>query len=182
MPSTFFWGIDHGAAGGTPERGNTSTTGVGNCSLINADNSTTAFTSSTITAGNNSFIRYHWGLFSGSFNEVNTVKFNHVSGALNAGITLKFRPSGSGWYATPTATTLSTLIHDLTNTGLAASTGVAVLVGITGPFADGKAATTTTTPSYTEYLTLQLVTASTTAAGNSTSAGNYAMQLAWNEN
>lgn len=183
MASTLFFGVDHGTAAGTPQRGNP-TTGVSNCSLHASDNSTDAYINSTITAGNNSMVRYHWVMFSGTANNINSCRINHVSGVYNAGISLKFQTGtadGSNWYATPSASTLATLTHDLTNTGSASSTGISFLIGPSGAWGGSKQSSSTSLPCWSQYLTFQMQTLSSTSAGNSTAAGNYAIQVSWNE-
>lgn len=184
MASTFQWGIDHGAQGGTPTRG-TPTTGVLNCSFKSIDDSTTAFPNAVITAGANSFERFHWGMWSGAgVNQINTVKINHVSGVFNAGISLKFQTgsaNASNWYTTPSATTNANLIQDLTNTGSASVSGIAVMIGDSGAWGGSKTSSFSTIPCWSQYLTFQLVSTAGTNAGN-VSSPNYALQLSWNEN
>ncbi len=51
-------------------------------------------------------------------------------------------------------------------TAVAIGSGVAVCFGATGPYATGKAASTTANPAYTNYLTTQLQTTSSAAAGD----------------
>lgn len=68
-------------------------------------------------------------------------------------------------YTTPSATTNAGLTTDMT-TAIAIGSGVAVWVGATGPYASGKATSSTIVPCYTNYLTTQLQTTSSAAAGD----------------
>lgn len=68
-------------------------------------------------------------------------------------------------YTTPATTTNANLSTDMT-TAIAIGSGVAVYFGATGPYASGKATSTTSNPAYTNYLTTQLQTTSSAAAGD----------------
>ena len=68
-------------------------------------------------------------------------------------------------YTTPSATANANLSTDMTAV-VAITSGVAVFFGATGPYATGKASSTTSNPAYTNYLTTQLQTASNAAAGD----------------
>jgi hypothetical protein len=161
MSTQFTWFEDNGAAAGTPLSGATRTEAT-QCNWKNTDDVSTAYSSSVITAGNNSYTKYQFGGISGTFNQVSDGKWNHVSGVLGAGLTLKGLVTST--YATPATTTNALLVSDLSHTG-AVSTGYAVLFSTTGP--GGTSGTSTTTsPSWTQYLATQLITSSATSPGN----------------
>ncbi len=125
-----------------------------------------------ITAGNNSFEIWNFGKFSGTFNQVLTGLFAHTAGAFGTGLTLKGTPACTGdgdrlLYTTPSASANSNLTTDMT-TAIAIGSGVAVFFGATGPEATGKASSMTTNPCYTNYLTTQLQTSGSAAAGDTT--------------
>ncbi len=81
-------------------------------------------------------------------------------------------------YTTPSATANSSLTTDMT-TAIAIGSGVAVWFGATSPQATGKAASMSTNPCYTNYLTTQLQTTSSAAAGDT---AQVTLTLQYNEN
>ncbi len=167
MASTFVWCEDNstavvGVSGAN--RGTTRTFGVSNVNWKNADDATTAYSSVPITAGSNSYPKYQFGVFSGSFNQVSNVIINHTGGDFGVGLKLAF--TGTSGYATPATTTANTWA-DLTKTGLLA-TGLSLLLGMTGPQTAHK--TTLATTGYTSYVATQLQTQITAAAGDITIA------------
>jgi len=167
MAATFDWEADTGAATGSPAKGTTRTTGMSDNNWKNVDDSSTAYSSSPITAGNNSFERWMFGKFSGTFNNILSGLWAHTATAFGTGLTLKGAPAGSSQltYTTPSATANSNLTVDMT-TAISIGSGVAVYFGATGPEASGKATTMATNPCYTNYLTSQLQTTSSAAAGD----------------
>ncbi len=177
MASTFQFGEDNGAAIHVPTRGTTRTTGVTQVNFKNTDDVSTTYSTSPITAGNNSYEKFQWGLWTGSFNEITNVKFNHTSGVYGAGLTLKFYPSGTGMYSTPATTTNALLLHDLTSTGLV-STGLAIRIGINGPEHTGKGTSSNGTVVYTEYLASQLQTSVAASPGDTALIG---LTIQWDE-
>lgn len=178
MASTLFFCGDFGTAVGSPEtRGTTSVTGLTNISFKNTDDANTDFNSSVISAGSLSFDKYVFGLWSGSFNQISNVKWNHVSGVLGGGLQFVFGVSGSGFYRTPATTSNARFNHDLTATGLV-STGLAVLVGTGAPNREGKATSTTTSPAFSEFIGGQLVTTAAASPGQTTV---YHFALSWAE-
>jgi len=68
-------------------------------------------------------------------------------------------------YATPSTTTNASLTTDMTAV-IAITSGVAVWFGATSANASGKAASTTSNPGFTNYLTTQLQTTGSAAAGD----------------
>lgn len=170
MAATFDWQEDTGTQTGSPLKGTTRTTGVTDVNWKNSGVQTDAYSSFPITAGNNSFPKWQFGKFTGTFNQILGGLFAHTATAFGAGLTLKGPPAMTAdgdnlTYATPTASTLATLTTDMTSV-IAITSGVAVWFGATGPEATGKAASMTTNPCYTNWLTTQLQTTGSAAAGD----------------
>lgn len=174
MAATFDFQEDNGAQTGSPTKGTTRTTGRTEANWKNIDDSTTAYSSSPITAGNNSFEKWMFGKFSGTFNNILSGLFAHTAGSMGTGLTIKGVAACSGdasriLYTTPATTANSNLTTDMTS-AISIGSGVAVCFGATGPEATGKATTMATNPCYTNYLTHQLQTSGSTAAGDTATA------------
>lgn len=170
MAATFDWNRDTGTQTGSPTKGTTRSTGVTDYNWKATDTYATAYSAAPITAGNNSFEIWNFGVFSGTFNQILTGLFAHTATAFGTGLTLKGPAACTGdgdrlLYTTPSASANANLSTDMT-TAVAIGSGVAVFFGATGPEATGKAASMTTNPCYTNYLTTQLQTASNAAAGD----------------
>lgn len=170
--ATFEFEEDNGAATGSPAKGASRTAARTEANWKNIDDSTTAYSSSPIVAGNNSYQKNQFGHFSGSFNQILSGLFAHTAGALGTGLTLKGVPTCSSdgtryIYVTPSTGADSNLTTDMT-TAIAIGSGVGVFFGATGPEATGKAASMVTNPCYTNYLTTQLQTTTSAAPGDST--------------
>jgi|SRR5579859_949011 len=170
MPATFDWEADTGAATGSPAKGTTRTTGITDNNWKNIDDSTTAYSAAPITAGNNSYERWTFGKFSGTFNQILSGLWAHTATAFGTGLTLKGVPATSSdgtrpLYTTPSTSANSTFTVDMTS-AISISSGVAIFFGATGPEATGKASSTTSNPSYTNYLGSQLQTTSSAAPGD----------------
>jgi hypothetical protein len=172
MAVTFFWAEDNGASTGSPAKGTSRTVNVSNVNWKNVDDTTTAYSSSPISAGNNSFDKFQFGIFSGTFNQVSNGLWQHVSGTFGAGITLKgINTSG---YTTPATTANSNLIHNLTATGNIA-TGLAVLFGTVGPQQAGAATLAAT--GYSQYLASQLQTLVSASPGDTASDFRFCLRF-----
>jgi hypothetical protein len=176
MAANFEFYEDNGTQAGSPPKGTTRAVNRTEGNWKNIDDSTTAYSSSPITAGNNSFNKYQFGIFSGTFNQVTNIKWNHTSGTFGAGLTLKFLNTTG--YTTPATATDARLTRDVTLTG-AVSTGYAILVGGTGPEATGKQSSSTSVPCFTEYLVTQLQTTVAAGAGDTALCG---LSLQYDEN
>lgn len=168
--ATFAWDEDTGTQTGSPTKGTTRTGGVANVNWKNSGVQGDAYSDYPITAGNNSFEKWQFGHFSGSYNQILTGKFAHTSGTLGSNLTLKGPPACTGdgdrlLYTTPSASANANLSNDMTS-AISIASGVAVCFGATGPEATGKAASTTANPAYTNYLTTQLQTGSGAAPGD----------------
>ena len=170
MAATFDWQIDTGASTGSPAKGTTRTTGLTQNNWKNVDDAASTYSSYPITAGSNSYERWIFGKFSGTFNQILSGLFAHTATAFGTGLTLKGTPACTGdgdrlLYTTPSTTANTNLTVDMTS-AISIGSGVAVCFGATGPEATGKATTMTTNPCYTNYLTTQLQTTVSAAAGD----------------
>lgn len=179
--ATFDWQEDNGAATGSPAKGTTRTTGRTESNWKNIDDSTTAYSSSPITAGNNSYDKWQFAKFTGTFNQILTGKFAHTAGTLGSGLTLKGPAATTGdgdrpIYTTPATTANANLTTDMT-TAIAIGSGVAVFFGATGPEATGKASSSTNATTYSNYLPTQLQTTSGAAAGDTATVTNTLQYL-----
>lgn len=175
MPATFEFIEDNGAAAGSPAKGTTRTTARTECNWKNIDDSTTAYSSSPITAGNNSYTKYQAGHFSGTFNQISNVLWAHTSGTMGTGLTIKGIVTST--YATPATTTNASLTTDMTSS-IAIGSGAAANMSTTGP----EAASPTSTLSaagYTQFLANQLQTTASAAPGDTATA---TFTLQYNEN
>lgn len=149
----------------------------------NIDDSTTAYTANPITAGNHSFDKWQYGHFSGTFNTILGGLWAHTLTAFGTGLTLKASPTMTAdanrlAYATPSTTANANLTYDAT-TAIAIGSGKVVWFGATGPANSGKAASMTTNPCYTNYLTTQLQTTGSAASGDT---ANVTLTLEYQEN
>ena len=155
MAATFVWDESNGA-------GQTITSGVNQVNWKNTDDVSTIYSTSPITAGNNSYEKWQAGHFVGAFNQILNGKFGHTAGVLGAGLALMCQPTMTAdgdrlTYATPSTTTNAALTRDITAVDTIGN-GAAVWFGGTSANAAGKAASTTSNPAFTNYLTTQLQT------------------------
>jgi len=183
MAATFDWQEDNGTAAGSPAKGTTRTTARTEANWKNVDDSTTAYSSSPITAGNNSYQKPQFGKFSGTFNQILSGLFAHTAGVPGTGVTIKgvkaMTADADRWlYVTPSTAADTNLTVDMT-TAVAIGSGVAVWFGATGPEATGKAASMTTNPCYTNFLTTQLQTTSGAGPGD---IASQTLTLQYSEN
>lgn len=183
MAATFAWDEDTGTQTGSPTKGTTRTAGVTDVNWKNSGVQGDAYSSYPITAGNNSYEKWQFGHFSGTYNQISAGLFAHTATAFGTGLTLKGPPACTGdgdrlLYTTPSASANANLTTDMTS-AIAIGSGVAVFFGATGPEATGKAASTTANPAYTNFLTTQLQTTASAAAGDT---ANVTLTLQYNEN
>ncbi len=167
MAATFEFNEDNGAATGSPNKGTTRTTARTERNFKNIDDSSTAYTSSPIVAGNNSYTKYQFGKFTGSFNQILNGKWSaHTApaGALATGLTLHGKVTST--YTTPAATADSGIGSptDFT-TAVAIGSGTAVSFSTTGP-EDASPTSTLSASGYSQYLASQLQTTTSAAAGD----------------
>ena len=126
MAATFEFDEANGA-------GETVTHGRAETNWKNIDDSTTAYSSAPITAGNNSFDKWLSGHFSGTYNQIAAGLWAHTAGAMGAGLTIKGQPAMTIdadrlAYATPSAATNASLTFDQTAV-VAITSGRAVWFG-----------------------------------------------------
>jgi len=175
MAATFEFNEDNGTQTGSPLKGTTRTTAVTQVNWKNIDDVATAYTASPITAGANSFSKYTFGKFTGTFNSVGSGLFAHTAGTLGTGLTLKSAVTTT--YATPTTTAVAAFSTDIT-TAIAITSGATVLFSTVGP--EGASPTTSiATAGYSQYLGTQLQTTGSAAAGD---IGSITLTLRYNEN
>ena len=175
MAATYEFQEDNGTATGSPAKGATRTTAVTQVNWKNTDDVGTAYSSSPITAGNNSYTKYQFGRFTGTFNQISAGLWAHTAGTAGTGLTLKGVVTST--YATPATTANAALTVDMTS-AISIGSGQSVNFSTTGP----EAASPTSTLSaagYTQYLATQLQTTSSAAAGDSTT---LTLTLSYNEN
>jgi hypothetical protein len=175
--ATFGWQKSNGA-------GQTITTAT-DINWKNIDDNSTAYSASSITAGNNSYEQWLAGHLSGTFNSITAGLFAHTTTSFGSYLTLKGVKAMTAdgdrlTYTTPSTTANTNLTTDMTATE-AIGSGVAVWFGITSANASGKAATfsTANTDNWTNYLTTQLQTAVGVAAGDT---AQVTVTLQYNEN
>lgn len=174
MAATFEFNEDNGAATGSPSKGTTRNTAVTQVNWKNVDDVATAYSSSPITAGNNSYAKYQFGKFTGTFNQISAGLWAHTSGTLGTGLTLAGKVTST--YATPSTTAISGST-DMTS-AISIGSGATVNFSTTGP----EAASPTSTLSaagYTQYLVTQLQTTGSAVAGDT---ATVTLTLQYNEN
>ncbi len=175
MAATFEYNEDNGAATGSPSKGTTRNTAVVQVNWKNADDTTTtAYSAAPITSGNNSYTKYQFGKFTGTFNQISAGLWAHTAGVLGSGLTLKGIVTST--YATPATTANAALTTNMTSV-IAIGSGAAVSFHTTGP----EAASPTTTLSaagYTQYLATQLQTSGASPGDTAT----VTLTLQYNEN
>lgn len=169
MPATFSYSEDNGATAGA-----TRTASVTQVNWKNTNDVATAYTASPITAGANSFSKYQFGAFTGTFNQISSGKWAHTAGTLGAGLILKGAVTST--YAQPLTTANAALSTDMTAITAIAS-GAAVNFATTGP--DGTAAATLSAAGFTQYLATQLQTTVSAVAGDT---ATVTLTLQYNEN
>jgi hypothetical protein len=162
MASTQTWTEYNGASAGT------ATTSRAEANWKNIDDSTTAYSSSPITAGNNSFGKYQAILFAGTYNTLSSLTYKIDNNSPATGVTIV----GSVVIAGVTPATTATGDSLLSTSGLAANFNT----GAT-PFGTGTT-TTTTNPCYGNALRTQLQTTSAAAPGD---IGARTITAAWTE-
>ncbi len=143
--------------------GTTRTAGLTRNDYKAIDDSTTAFdaVSASITDGTNSYDRWLYGVFTGSFTNLSGGLFAHTATALGTGLVLKGAPASTTTtlaYAQPSQTANTNLTVTMTSP-VAITSGRAVSFAGTGPENNtGRLATYTSGPTaYTDYLTTQLL-------------------------
>jgi hypothetical protein len=177
MSATFNFAEDNGAASGSPARGTTTNTTVTTCNWKNLDDATTVYSSYPITAGNNSYAKYQYGYFSGTFDQISAGLWSpHTAGTLGSGLAIKGNVSST--YTTPSTTAISGST-DFTSI-VAIGSGMTVdFANNTNPSTASPTSSTTTNPSATQWLITQLQTTSGAAPGD---IASITLTLQYNEN
>lgn len=172
MAATTNWYEQNGTATGSPAHGTESS--ISSCDWKSVDDSTTSRASAPVLAGANSYIKYIYLKFSGTFNQVSAVKFAHTAGTLGTGISLKSKITST--YETPSTSAMSGST-DITST-TSVSSGASVLLSTTGPNGTTTSSSATTT-CYTQYICTQVQTTASASAGDS---GTVTLKVQYNEN
>lgn len=183
MAATYAWDTDYGTQTGSPTRGTSTEAGSTETNWQNNGDPTQTYSSNPITAGNNSYEVWLFGHFSGTYNQISAGLFAHTATAFGTGLTLKGTPACTGdgdrlLYTTPSASVNANLTTNMTS-AISIGSGVAVFFSATGPYSTGKASSTTSNPAYTNYLTTQLQTTGSAAAGDT---AQVTLTLQYNEN
>ena len=172
MAAITTWCEQNGTAAGSPAAGTEST--ISSCDWKNIDDTTTPRASSPVLAGSNSYAKYIYLKFTGTFNQISAVKFAHTAGTLGTGINLVGKITST--YATPSTAAISGGA-DITSTTPIGS-GASVLLGTTGPN-DTTPSSSQTIACYTQYIVTQV---QTTNAANAGDSGSATLTVQYNEN
>ena len=171
MAATTTWYEQNGSATGSPAHGTEST--ISSCDWKSVDDSTTSRASAPVLAGSNSYNKFIYLKFTGTFNQISAVKFAHTAGTLGTGISLKSKITST--YTTPATTALGSAT-DITST-TAIGSGASVLLSTTGP--NGSTSASQTSTCYTQYIVTQV---QTTSAANAGDSGTVTLTVQYNEN
>jgi hypothetical protein len=178
MAASFHWGESNGA-------GQTISSGIIDINWKNADDTVdTAYSAAPITAGANSYEKWQFGKFYGTFNQISNGFYDHTAGAFGTGVTLYGAPtmtqdSDKLAYATPAIATNAALTRDYSTANGSFPSGAAVVYfSGTSPTAT-KATSSTSNPTFTNYLTTQLRTTGAAGAGDTAS---ITLTLRYDEN
>ena len=192
MAATFSFCEDNGAQTGSPAHGTTRTgfSGTPFATDVNwkniddcTNNSGTVFTSAPITAGNNSFLKFSYASFTGTFTEIlNGLWSANTTGSIGSNLTLYGIITST--YITPVTTSILTVDSSAYAAATNFSSSVAIGSGLsfdfstTGPQAASPTATLSSA-GYSQYTLTQLQTAVGAAAGNTTT---ITLEYQYNEN
>jgi hypothetical protein len=147
---------------------------IDNCTA----NGGTVYSAAPIVAGQNSFSKYQYGKFSGTYNQILNCLWSArtaPAGALLTGLSLYGLNTAT--YATPSQTTNAALTINYTSGPVAIGAGATVLLGADPSSA--AAATLAVGGGYTQYLVSQIQTTTAAAAGDMASITSV---LQYNEN
>lgn len=152
MASTQTWSEFNGA-------GQTETTSRADCNWKNIDDSTTAYSSSPVVAGNNSFWKYQCVVFAGTWNSLSSLTYKIDNNAPATGITIKANVHTT--YSQPAAT--STGDASASTTGESANFGTSAA---SSAFTAGTATASGSGTCYTNPWRTQLQTTSAASPGD----------------
>jgi hypothetical protein len=175
VAATWEWG-EANAAGATKTYART------DVNWKNIDDSTTAYSSSSITAGASSYTKYQFLRFGGSWNEISSGKFAHTAtaggGAIGTGITLRGQPVTA--YALPSTT--PTVDTDISSS-IAIGSGATVQFTLTEPGNTTTAGLGATVSgpgtAYSQYVRTQLQTSGSAGPGD---CNAVTLTIQYNEN
>lgn len=174
MAATFEFQEDNGASTGSPAKGATRAVAT-QVNWKNVDDIATDYTTSPVTAGQNSYTKYQFGRFTGTFNQVSAGLWAHTAGTLPAGVTLKGVVTSS--YVTPSTAANAALSVNMSSP-IAIASGQTVLFHTTGP--EGASPTATLSAAgFSQYLATQIQTTGSAPAGD---IGSQTLTLRYNEN
>jgi hypothetical protein len=177
MAATFGWREDYGTQTGSPASGTSLWNPATNVNWSSNADPTTTYSSNPITAGNNSYERYQWGAFSGTYNQILNGLYGHTAGTLGANLTLVGKVTST--YTTPVTTAMSGST-DITTANALPTNALTVLFSTNGnPETATPAASQTANPSATQFLVTQLQTGGSAAAGDT---ATVTMTLRYDEN
>lgn len=175
MAATAEWYEDNGVATGSPAKGATRTRLGGDNTRSDygsIDSPNVSRASARIVAGENSFTKYRFVKFSGSFNEISNCKIAHTDGVMPGGVKLMGQVTST--YTTPSHSAMSGT--DMSNVTIVAN-GTPMQLSATGP--EGTPSAKITSEGYTQYLASQIQTQASAAAGD---IGDKKITVQWNEN
>lgn len=163
MASTQTWSEFNGSSAATE------TTSRAEMNLKNIDDSTTAYSSSPITAGNNSFGKYQALKFAGTWNSLSAFTYKVSNNAPATGLSIVGSVPTSG--ATPATSA--------TGDSAASTSGVSAnFVSSSTPYGAGTSSSTASGTMYVNPFRLQLQTTSSAAPGDTPSV---TITAAWTE-
>lgn len=184
MAAVVDWCEDNGAATGSPSHGTTRTgfSGAPLCTDVNwknVDNCTNngggAYTAFPIFWGNNSYEKFLYLHFTGTFTTISVGLFAHTATSFGTGLTLKGTVTSS--YTTPATAANAALTTNMTS-AIAIGSGLSFDFSTTGP-QDGSPTSTLSAAGYSQYLVTQLQTTTSAAPG---ATATVTLSVQWNEN
>lgn len=174
MPATFVFQEDNGAATGSPAKG-TTRANTTNVNWKDVDDIASDYAANPVVAGNNSYEKYQFGRYTGTFNQISVGLFAHTAGSLPAGVTLKGTVTSN--YATPSTAVNAALTTDMSAPILITS-GLPVLFDTVGP-EDATPSATLDAAGYSQYMVTQIQTTTSAPAGD---IGAQTLTHRYNEN
>lgn len=173
MAATAVFQEDNGTQTGSPLKGTTRANAT-QCDWKSVDDIATARAAATIIASQNSYHKYQFVKFTGTFNSISAGKFAHTAGSLGTGLTLVDKITSS--YATPTTAALSGSTDITAVTAI--NSGQTVLFATSGP-ENAAPSASIAAAGYSQYIATQLQTSGAAAAGD---IGAQTLTFQWNEN
>lgn len=167
------WQEDNGVATGSPARG-TARNNTNNVNWKSVDDTTTSPANATILAGTNSYPKYTFVKFTGTFNQLSMGKFAHADGSVSPNTKLVGLVTST--YATPTRGALAGA-KDLSNP-VSLDKGETVKFAVAGPESTAVV-DRLTTAGYTQYMVTQLQTTGSAQPGDTP---ELTLAFRWNEN